>query len=220
MAHPDIRGIIFDVDGLIADTDALHYQTWQQLADEVGVSFSYDKYISMSGGGHRRNARIFTEGLDVDAATIQSWMAKKQAYYVQLRDQLSPADVLPGVQALIEEIAASSLKMGVGSSSRNAKHVLKNLGLADYFSVIADGHTVRNLKPAPDIFVWAAGGLGLMPQHCLVLEDAVSGVQAALDGGFYVIGVGAAPLDKAHASLPTLEGIQLADLLNHLPQSL
>jgi len=216
MTSPDIRGIIFDVDGLIADTDALHFQTWQRLADEVGMPFSREKYVRMSGAGHKHNARLFTEGFDIAADTIQQWMDKKQAYYVELRDTLQPSDAMLGVRALIEEVAKSELKMGVGSSSRNAKPVLKRLDLFDYFSVIADGYTVKNLKPAPDIFVWVAGGLGLLPQQCLVLEDAVAGVQAARTGGFSVIGVGSAPLQEADATLLSLENITLSDLLSLL----
>ncbi|MEL6406618.1 MAG: beta-phosphoglucomutase family hydrolase [Chloroflexota bacterium] len=213
MTASDIRGIIFDVDGLIADTDALHFQTWQRLADEVGVPFSYEKYLLMSGAGHERNARLFTEGLDVPADTVQEWMDRKQAYYVELRKTLQPSDAMPGVRSLIEEVAESDLKMGVGSSSRNAKPVLKRLDLFDYFTVIADGYTVKNLKPAPDIFVWVAGGLGLKPEQCLVLEDAVAGVDAARAGGFSVIGVGSAPFVEADATLPSLENVSLSDLL-------
>lgn len=216
MSVHDIRGLIFDLDGVIADTDDMHYRTWQRLADEEGVPFSREKYLKMSGVGHQQNARLFTEGLNLSQATIKEWMARKQRYYVELRDTIQPDDVMAGIPRLIREAKADGLKIGVGSSSRNAKPVLKQLHLIDEFEIIGDGYTVKNLKPAPDIFVWVAGGLGLKPSQCLVLEDAVGGVEAALAGGFYVVGIGDAPLEMAHAQISSLANIALKDLLQLL----
>ncbi|GAB5491611.1 MAG: beta-phosphoglucomutase [Phototrophicaceae bacterium] len=216
MASPDIRGVIFDMDGVIADTDEMHFQTWQRLANEEGVAFSRDKYLRMSGVGHLDNERIFTEGLTVDRATLDNWMARKQEYYVELRDTLQPKDVMAGIPSLIQDVKAHGLKIGVGSSSRNARPVLKRLGLVDEFEVIGDGYTVKNLKPASDIFLWVAGGLKLLPQHCLVLEDAIAGVTAAQNAGCYVIGVGSAPLNEAHAQVESLANTSLNDLLKLL----
>ncbi|MEO1288366.1 MAG: beta-phosphoglucomutase family hydrolase [Chloroflexota bacterium] len=213
---PDIRGLIFDMDGVIANTDELHYRTWQRLADEEGVTFSREKYLRMSGVGHEQNAKTFTEGLDLNDATIADWMRRKQEYYVELRDTIQPQDVMDGVIPLIETVKASGLALAVGSSSRNAKPVLEKLNLRHHFDVIGDGYTVSHLKPEPDIFLWVAGGIGLKPSQCLVLEDAPAGVDAALRAGCYVIGVGSRDLSHAHAQVTTLEGHSLTDLLNLL----
>ncbi|MEM9955239.1 MAG: beta-phosphoglucomutase family hydrolase [Chloroflexota bacterium] len=213
---PDIRGLIFDMDGVIANTDELHYLTWQRLADEEGVTFSREIYIQMSGVGHEQNAKAFTEGLDLDDATIADWMRRKQEYYVELRDTIQPQDVMDGVIPLIETVKASGLALAVGSSSRNAKPVLEKLNLSHHFDVIGDGYTVSHLKPEPDIFLWVAGGMGLKPSQCLVLEDAHAGVDAALRAGCYVIGVGSRDLSHADAQVTTLEGHSLTDLLNLL----
>lgn len=211
MTVPDVRGLIFDMDGVIANTDDLHYRTWQRLADEEGVAFSRDKYVRMSGVGHEENAKTFTEGLALDDATIADWMARKQQYYVELRESLTPSDTMPGIHALIADAKSAKLAIAVGSSSRNAKPVLEKLTLKHHFEIIGDGYTVAQLKPAPDIFVWVAGGLRLKPSECLVLEDAPAGVTAGLRAGCWVIGVGSRDLSDAHAQVTSLADYTLTD---------
>lgn len=216
MTVPDIRGLIFDMDGVIANTDELHYRTWQQLADEEGVAFSREKYIRMSGVGHQKNAKTFTEDVDVDDKTIANWMTRKQEYYVELRDTIQPDDVMPGIPQLIQQAKTANLKLAVGSSSRNARPVLERLNLAHHFEVIGDGYTVNYLKPEPDIFLWVAGGLQLYPENCLILEDAPAGITAALRAGCYVVGVGDRDLSEAHYQVESLENISLQHLLDAL----
>jgi beta-phosphoglucomutase len=210
----DIRGIIFDLDGVIADTAEFHYRAWQRLADEENVPFSSKIYYQhMSGRKREENLRVFIEGLDIDEATQDAWMARKQGYYAQQRDQLQPGDELPGVIRIMQEARTTNLKIGVGSASKNAREVLENLQLIDLFDAFGDGHMVENSKPAPDIFLWVAGVLGLPPRHVLVLEDSQAGVQAARNGGFYVIGLNSSPLENAHAQLKNLADINLEKLL-------
>lgn len=213
MADPEIRGLIFDMDGVIANTDELHYRTWQQLADEVNIPFSREKYARMSGVGHEENAIIFTENVTVDEETLANWMARKQRYYVELRQNIQPGDVMPGITNLIQDAHAAKLPIAVGSSSRNARPVLEKLNLLDEFVAVGDGYTVKHLKPAPDIFIWVAGTLKLPPMNCLVLEDAAAGVEAALSAGCHVIGVGERPLEKAHGKVDSLAGVSLQQLL-------
>lgn len=213
MSKPEIRGLIFDLDGVIADTAEYHYRAWKRLADEEGVEFSRETYIRMSGTNRDENLRIFTENLQMDMAHKLEWMQRKNDYFVELRDTLSHGDALPGVENLLREAKAADIKIGLGSSSRQAKEVLELLGLIQFFDVLGDGNIITNSKPAPDIFLWVAGGLGVPPRHCLVLEDAPAGVEAALKGGFYVVGLGSNPLDKAHARLPHLGETTLETLL-------
>lgn len=217
MTQPDIRGLIFDLDGVIADTAEFHYRAWQRLADEEGVPFSRDTYLRMSGTNRDENLRIFTENLDVDKAKKLEWMQRKNEYFVEMRDTLGHGDALPGVENLLREARAAGLKIALGSSSRQAKEVLQLLGLYHYFQVLGDGNVITNSKPAPDIFLWVAGGLGLAPRNCLVLEDAPAGVEAALKGGFYVLGLGTNPLEKAHLRLPHLGETNLQEILAALP---
>ena len=208
----EIRGIIFDLDGVIADTAELHYRSWQQLADELGLPFSRADYAPMNGTKREENLRLFTQGLDVDDATKQGWMERKNRYLVDMLNNLTPEDAAPGIVRILDEAQAAQVKVGVGSSSRNAKLVLKHLGLLDRFEVVGDGDTVVNSKPQPDIFLWVAGALRLSPHEILVIEDSQAGVKAARHGGFYVIGVGDKAGHEAHITLAHLADVSLARL--------
>jgi beta-phosphoglucomutase len=218
MTQPDIRGLIFDLDGVIADTAEFHYRAWQRLADEEGVRFSRETYLRMTGTSRNENLQVFTENLQLDEATKREWMQRKDGYFVEMRDTLKPGDALPGVENLLKEAQVAGLKIGLASASRHAKDILRLLGLSDYFQVLGDGTIISNSKPAPDVFLWVAGGLGLAPRNCLVLEDAPAGVEAALRGGFYVLGLGSNPLEKAHIRLPHLGETNLRQILNFLKE--
>jgi kojibiose phosphorylase len=216
MTKPDIRGIIFDMDGVIADTARFHYQSWEKLAQEEGIAFTWETHLAMLGTTREESLRIFTAGLDLDAETRKSWFDRKNHYFLELMRQLRPGDTLPGVERIIDQARAAHLKIAVGSSSKNAFPVLDQLELRAKFDVIGDGYSVERSKPAPDIFLWVAGALGLPPRHLLVLEDSPAGIEAARTGGFYVIGLGDVPLNGAHALLPGLADHTLQDLLELL----
>lgn len=219
MPIPAVRGIIFDMDGVIARTDELHYQSWKRLGDEENVPFTHQNYDDMRGLVREDSLRHFIALAPYDAkARYDDWMARKNHYFAEVMQTITPDDVLPGVVDLLDDAHAAGLRVGVGSSSRNAKPVLTKLGLIDRFSVVGDGYTVTRPKPNPDIFLWAAGGLGLKPTEALVLEDAQAGIDAARTGGFYAIGVRDAEMDNAHAVIPSLANVSLENLLALLDQ--
>lgn len=218
MNPPQIRALIFDMDGVISNTASLHYQSWQRLADEIGQPFSEKDYEPMLGMTRIESLRLFSADLAIDEATGQAWMARKNQYFQELATTIQPGDALPGIESLLAEAQTAGLALAVGSSSRNVHLVLGRLGLLEHFAVIGDGNTVINSKPAPDIFLWVAGALGCSPQEVLVIEDAPKGVQAALTGGFYVIGVGKANLAAAHGHYASLDDVSLSDLLACLPR--
>jgi beta-phosphoglucomutase len=178
MSKADIQGIIFDMDGVIADTASFHYKSWLRLAQEEGVTFTWDTHLSMLGTTREESLRLFTMGLDLDGDTRRRWFERKNRYFLELMHTLRPGDALPGVERLIEQAHSAGLKLGVGSSSRNALPVLELLGLRDRFDIIGDGNSVERSKPAPDIFLWVAGALRLPPRQLLVLEDSPAGVLA------------------------------------------
>lgn len=216
---PDIRGLIFDVDGVIADTAEFHYQSWKQLAEEENVPFTREDNERLRGVTRDVSLSRFTEGLSLDDDVRQAWFQRKNEYFHERMDDLQPGDELPGVLRLLDEADAAGMPVGAGSASRNARRVLGKLNLLERFDAIGDGYTVSNSKPAPDIFLWVAGALGLSPCHLLVIEDSQAGVQAALTGGFYVVGVGEAAGNQAHLTLPDLSGLSLAALIDRLPDT-
>ncbi len=216
---PEIRGVIFDLDGVLTDTSEFHYLGWKRLADEEGIPFDREANEALRGLSRRDSLRRLLGDRPATEAQMQEMMARKNRYYQELIQNVTPANLLPGALALLDELRAAGVKVAIGSASKNARTVVQRLGIADRVDVIADGHSVERHKPAPDLFLHAAALLGLSPTECVVVEDAASGVEAALAAGMWAVGLG--PVERvgaAHVVLPSLEGVRWADLLARLGQ--
>jgi len=204
--------LIFDMDGVIADTVEPHYRSWQRLADEEGVPFTRERNDGLLGRTREEALDVLLDGRTLEVTERQAWLQRKQRYFLQEIASFGPGDALPGVLSLLAEARDAGVPVGLASSSRNVNVILARLGIRELFGAVADGSVVRNAKPAPDIFVWVAGRLGVAPRDCVVFEDAPAGVRAALDGGFRVVGLGdPARVKDAHLILPNLRGARLAD---------
>lgn len=206
--------LIFDMDGVVADTVEFHYRSWQRLADEQGIAFGAADNERLLGRSRREALDVFLGGRTLPEQEAQDWIQRKQEYFLEALgvSDFGPDDALPGVRALLREARECGVPTGLASSSRNVGVVLEKLALHGAFDVVADGALVANLKPAPDIFVWVAGRLGFAPRQCVVFEDAPAGVQAGLAGGFRVVGLGpASRVGAAHRVLPDLRGSRLDD---------
>ena len=202
-----IRAVIFDLDGVIVSTDRLHYQAWKEIADELGLPFD-----PVANEGLRGVSRM--ESLDVllgdhGGAYSQSekevLAARKNERYRSLLGTLSPADILPGVMTLLWNLKKRGIRVAVGSSSRNTKLILENIGLAETFDAVVDGNRIQRSKPDPEVFLLAARELALEPRACLVLEDARAGIEAAKAAKMLAIGVGSPSfLDNSDLVVPDL----------------
>ena len=205
-------GYIFDLDGVLTDTAEYHYRSWKRLAAEEGIPFTREDNDALRGRSRRQSLNILLDGRSYPEAALQDMLARKNAYYRELMVNISPADLLPGVGAFLDEAKASGIRLGLASSSRNARDVCQRLGVLDHFDALGDGLSVVNPKPAPDLFVWVAGGLHLSPHHCIVFEDAAAGIEAALAGHFWTVGLGPVErVGKAHRVCPGLDGARVAD---------
>lgn len=213
----DIQAFIFDLDGVITDTAEYQYLSWQRLADEEGLPFTRQDNEALRSVTRRESLRRLLKGREIDDATAQAWMQRKNDYYLELLEN-TPLDMLPGMRDLIDEARAAGIRTAVASASRNVYIVLEKLGALDLFDSVADASTVVHNKPAPDLLLWTAGRLNVSPQHTIVFEDAEAGVQAALAGSFRVVGIGSASVDKAHLVLPNTDGIRLQSLLERLKE--
>lgn len=211
-----IRAVIFDLDGVLVSTDELHFQAWKQLADAEGIPF--DRVIN-----HRLRGVSRLESLEIileRAARPYSPEQKialadaKNAMYRELLSTLTPADALPGAAELPAALKARGVKIAVGSSSRNTSLILERLDWSDRFDVVVDGNDIRRSKPDPEVFVLAAQRLGVPPAQCLVVEDAIAGVEAARRAGMAVFGIGTPELLPGVKRLaPNLAGVSVQDLL-------
>ena len=218
---PDIQGFIFDLDGVLTDTAEWHYRAWQRLADEEGLPFDRQANEALRGVSRRASLLLIVGKKHYSEAALQEMMERKNRYYVASIQAITPNDLLPGVVALLTEIRQAGMKIAIGSASKNAKTVIEKLGLADHVDAIADGYSVDRPKPAPDLFLYAAAQLGLDPAHCVVVEDAAVGIEAAIAAGIWTIGLG--PVERfssADIVLPNLIGVHLDVLKTKLGKCL
>jgi beta-phosphoglucomutase len=207
-----IQGYIFDLDGVITDTAEFHYKAWQRLADEEGLPFSREDNEALRGVSRRRSLEILLKGKEYPEEQMQDFMERKNNYYRDFLHEISPRDLLPGVAEFLHEAQAAGLKLGLASASKNARDVMQGLGILAMFQVLGDGYSVVNPKPAPDLFIWVAGGFGLSPAQCIVFEDAEAGIDAALAGGFWTVGLGPVErVGKAHRQREDLRGATVAE---------
>jgi beta-phosphoglucomutase len=215
---PQIAAVIFDLDGVITDTVYFHYLSWQRLADEEQIPF--DKLTHDGGmlGLNREDALCYLLGdRQIDSIQQQVLLKRKNDYYLESIDNLNNNHLLPGIGNLLVELHEADVKIALGSSSKNAELVLKRLGIEHFFNFMADGHSVSRLKPAPDIFLYAAASIAVEPRRCLVIEDAPAGVAAGLAAGMWVLGVGPfGRLAQADLVLPTLARVGWTDILAKL----
>lgn len=193
----NITAFIFDLDGVITETSELHFQSWKQLAEEEGLPFTREDNEQLRGVSRRDSLMLLLKGREFPEAKLQEMMQRKNDYYHELMQTITPDDCLPGVQDFLADAQAKGLQLGIGSASRNAHPVLEKLELLDMFGVIGDGYSVVNTKPAPDLFVWVAGGLRSLVQQTVVFEDAEAGIDAAKTAGCKSVGIGSANVDHA-----------------------
>lgn len=206
--------VIFDLDGVITDTAEFHYQGWQRLADEHDLPFDRERNESLRGLSRRESLVQLLDGREVGDADLVEMMERKNRYYVDLLGEMTPADTLPGAVGLIVDAKRRGLPVAIGSSSRNARRVLDALELTALFDAIADGDTVERAKPAPDLFLAAAELVGVAPERCVVIEDAASGVDAALAAGMVAVGIGPAErVGQAHHRFATVAEADLAAIV-------
>ncbi|MBW4477442.1 MAG: beta-phosphoglucomutase [Tolypothrix brevis GSE-NOS-MK-07-07A] len=212
--HLDIRGFIFDLDGVLTDTAEFHYLAWQKLADEEGLPFNREANEALRGVSRRESLLlIIGNHKKYLEAEIHQMMERKNRYYVESIENISPADLLPGTVPFLDELRQAGIKIALGSASKNARPVIERLGIASKIDAIADGYSVEKPKPAPDLFLFAAQQLGLKPAQCVVVEDAGAGVEAALAASMWAIGLG--PVERvgaAHIVLPSLAGANWSDI--------
>mgnify|MGYP003604819405 FL=1 len=205
-----IDAVIFDLDGVIVSTDEFHFQAWKKLADEQGIPFSRHDNERLRGVSRmesleiilEQSTRAYTEAEKLEMAS------RKNEYYRVLLGRLSSVDILPGVLAVLAGLKNRGVKVGIGSSSKNAGPILRAIGLGDAFDVVVDGTHISKSKPDPEVFIKAGQQLEVAAPRCLVVEDADAGVDAGLAAGMPVLAVGSA---VAHP-LATLKAATLGDI--------
>lgn len=187
-----IKGVIFDLDGVIVDTAKYHYIAWKRLANELGFDFTENDNERLKGVSRMKSLEILLEigNVKIDDNEKVKLAAKKNAWYVEYITKINDSELLPGAKELLIQYRNDGIKIALGSASKNAPLILHNLGIEAMFDCIIDGNKVSKAKPDPEVFILGAKGLGLMNEECVVFEDAEAGVEAAKRAGMMCIGIG------------------------------
>ena len=205
-----IQACLFDLDGVIVDTAKYHYQAWRRLANSLGFDFSEKENEQLKGVSRVRSLEIILEmgGVQKTEAEREALAAQKNEWYLEFINEMTPAEILPGVVDFLDDLREAGIRIGLGSASKNAPRILDRIELTAYFEAIIDGNKTTRSKPDPEVFLKGAEELHIQPQHCVVFEDAPKGIDAALNGGFYAIGVGEPEnLGHAHLVIPGFAGL-------------
>ena len=193
------KAIIFDLDGVICFTDEYHYLAWKATADSIGVPFDRTVNNRLRGVSRMESLDIILENCPHPLSTAEKEVLaeqKNQQYQDCLRG-MTPGDLPTEVRETLDGLRQKGLRLAVGSSSKNTPLILHQIGLDGFFDAVADGNGVKRSKPAPDVFLLAAELLKIGPADCLVVEDAVSGAQAAHAAGMRAACVGDAAQNQA-----------------------
>jgi beta-phosphoglucomutase len=213
---PTIQACLFDLDGVIVDTAKYHYQAWKRLANELGFDLSEAQNELLKGISRMESLDIILGIGKVELSEDEKlkYASEKNTLYLELCKQMTPDDTLPGVRSFLDELKVAGIKIGLGSASKNAKVILKSIGMLDYFETIVDGNRISKGKPDPQVFLMGAEDLDTSPENCVVFEDAVAGVQAAKAGGMLAVGIGENDvLTEADIVVKGFGNFKLKDLL-------
>ena len=204
-----IEGIIFDLDGVLIHTDELHYRAWKQIADKIGVPFDRKINDGLRGVSRMESLEIILNGGGEKFSETEKQILaeEKNTIYRNYLSRLTEKDVSAETFALLEGLRKMNLKLAVGSSSKNARFILEQVGLLRLFDAVSDGNNISKSKPDPEVFLKAAEYLCLSPKECLVVEDAMSGIEAAKAGGYRSAGIGDAKTADADYHLENLSEI-------------
>jgi beta-phosphoglucomutase len=186
-----VDAVIFDLDGVLTDTAELHFKSWSRLAAEIGVPFDRKTNERLKGVDRMTSLDIILERASraFDADERRALAARKNGYFGELLQTLTPQSLLPGALEAVRDVRERGVSVALASASHNAMTIVTRLGIADAFDCIADpGKGLP--KPAPDIFLAAAAALHADPARCIGVEDAISGITAIKQAGMKAIGIG------------------------------
>jgi beta-phosphoglucomutase len=213
----ELRGCIFDLDGVIVDTAKYHFMAWRRLARELGFEFTVEDNEALKGVSRMTSLEILlrTGGVTVSDNEKQVLAARKNGWYVDFISGMTPDEILPGSVRLLKSLRRAGIMTAIGSASRNAGTILDRIELREMFDVIVDGNKIQKAKPDPEVFLKGAEEMNLPPSSCIVFEDAQAGIEAAIAGGMKSVGVGSPELlGRADLVIPDLKRITIKELRN------
>lgn len=212
-----IKAVIFDLDGVLVHTDKFHYLAWKALADKLGVYFDETINNRCRGVSRMESLDIVLERSDKTYTQEEkvAFATEKNEIYKSYLATMKPNDVTDDVKNTVLSLKNRGIKVAIGSSSKNTRFILERVGLIDLFDAISDGNNISHSKPDPEVFLKAAEFLGIEPCYCMIVEDAVSGVEAGKRAGMTTTAIGDAAI--AHIADNDIE--KLSDILDIVKQA-
>lgn len=209
-----IKGIIFDLDGVICSTDEYHYLAWKELADRLGIFFDRNINRKLRGVSRMESLSIVLgeHGAKYSEKEKLDFAEEKNRRYREFLSRMTPADLTQETRSTLDTLREREYLLAIGSSSKNTMQILECLGLSEFFDAVVDGTQITHSKPDPEVFLLAASKLNISPSEALVIEDACSGVEAAQAGNFRVIGIRTEENDP-HADITIRRLSNLLDIL-------
>lgn len=210
-----IEACLFDLDGVVVDTAKYHFIAWKALAEELGFEFTLEDNERLKGVSRMQSLEILLEigNMRFSDREKLAMAEKKNALYVSYIEKMTPDETLPGVQNFLQELRDAGVKIALGSASKNAPMILERIQLSGMFDAIVDGNSIAEAKPNPEVFLKGAEKLGVLPENCVVFEDAIAGIEAAQNANMYSVGIGATDtLGFADLVIPGFEGFTLEKL--------
>lgn len=194
----NIKGALFDLDGVIVDTAKYHYLAWKRLADELGFDFTEEHNERLKGVSRMRSLEILLEVGGISCSDEEKLLMaqKKNNWYVEYIKRMDQSEILKGAREYLLKLRSEGVKIALGSASKNAPMILNNLGITDLFDSVIDGNKVSKSKPDPEVFLLGAKELGLQAADCVVYEDAEAGIEAARRAGMQTVGIGSKDILK------------------------
>lgn len=188
----EIKACLFDLDGVIVDTAKYHFRAWKRLANELGIDFTERENEQLKGVSRMESLQLILSwgGLKKTEAEMLELATLKNSWYVEMINEMKADEILSGAAQFLKELRNAGVKIALGSASKNSVTILQKINLLDQFDAIIDGTKVSKSKPNPEVFLKGAEALGEDPEHCVVFEDAVAGVEAAIRAGMRVVGIG------------------------------
>lgn len=189
------KAVIFDLDGVICSTDEYHYKAWKKLADKMNISFDRKVNERLRGVSRMESLEIILKnyhGNMLSREEKDKLTEEKNRIYRESLSNMSEKDLSSEVKETLELLHNMGLKLAIGSSSKNTKYILKQIGMESFFDAISDGTNIKKSKPDPEVFLKAAEFIHEKPENCLVVEDAEAGIDAAIAGHFDSAGIGTA----------------------------
>lgn len=186
------KAIIFDLDGVIVDTAKFHFLAWQNLAKKLGINFTAEDNEQLKGVSRVKSLEKILEwgNKEISEQEFKQLMHDKNEEYLSYVDQLTTSDILPKVKETLDYLKENNHPIALGSASKNARRILEHVDLLSYFDAIIDGNEVTKAKPNPEVFLKAAELLKAQPEHAIVFEDSLSGIEAANTAKMLSIGIG------------------------------